>query len=305
MGLFDHYISPTSSATESSKPTRERIYAALKARGITPDDQGKFSTSQDFRQRIEAGLSAARRSNKFTRFFAIAKKYDLDEDDMTKAAQAYIKANPELEKYLTAQGLRPEDVSVGRKGESVTLHGRELEGGEVNDPLTGKPVTAGTYDLVGKWKSGKFVVTGLAASETKSPTVGEARESAALEFGYRRFADAPPEAKQSINDEIRIREAARGRRAERADIRGSDPARDNLREPLPPPTKQERNAALRDPTTPIDSKINIAGKGMAEEIKRQLEKAGNEKPGDIGAKIARAVEELNTREVGLKPARVK
>ena len=234
MGLFDHYISPTSSATESSNPLRERIDAALKARGITPDEQGNFYPSQDFRQRIESSLSAARRSpsgasaaqssgidwkkviggigralgatgagmrgdydyigrrleraqlmgerkrrlellepqavnRKFTQFFEIVKNYDIDAADLNKVAQAYIKANPELKKYLAAQGLNPEDLTIGRKGESITLHGRELKGGEFNDPLTGKPVAAGTYDLVGKWKSGKFVVTGLAASETKSP----------------------------------------------------------------------------------------------------------------------------------------
>src|SRR3970282_2153078 len=62
MGLFYHNISRTSSATESSNPLRERIDAALKARGITPDEQGNFSPSQDFRQRIESTLSAAGRN---------------------------------------------------------------------------------------------------------------------------------------------------------------------------------------------------------------------------------------------------
>lgn len=109
-------------------------------------------------------------TGKFNVLFDFLQHMDVDEKTNAKVMGAFLKTFPDTGEFLTTQGIDPEQISIGRKGEKLTLKNREVKAGQYIDPVTKEPVPEGRYDIEGQWKQGQFIPRGFSPTEKEAKT---------------------------------------------------------------------------------------------------------------------------------------
>ena len=151
-------------------------------------------------------------TQKFNVLFDFVKHMDVDEKTMAQLLGAFTKTFPDTGEYLKAQGINLADISIGRKGEKLTLKNRDVAEGQYIDPVTKQPITAGKYDIEGEWKRGQFTPKGFSPTEKEAKTYDQLLiDEAQRQFPKDTKAQEAFVAKRKKEQAVQIRvEGARG-----------------------------------------------------------------------------------------------
>ena len=192
-------------------------------------------------------------TQKFNVLFDFVKHMDVDEKTMAQLLGAFTKTFPDTGEYLKAQGINLADISIGRKGEKLTLKNRDVAEGQYIDPVTKQPITAGKYDIEGEWKRGQFTPKGFSPTEKEAKTYDQLLiDEAQRQFPKDTKAQEAFVAKRKKEQAVQIRvEGARG--AGQAGVEGREAGYQNVLAKRLDRIRQETEATTGgrplDPTT--------------------------------------------------------